>query len=400
MRSRSRRTLAARSRYGPPSNIPGIPSDAALEKEGAVIGEVLVDNQNIFNLDDPKDDNKIFRLADRLHIKTRASVVRKQLLFKPGDRYSRRLVRGVRAPAARRRLFLRRLDPPGGLCRRQGRSQGHHQGRLDAQPRLQFRPQRRHQLHRREAPGGQPARHRRGADLSYQSTVDRSGSSVDLSDRNAFGSWTAVDVNYGNFSDGHQRGLNVTRPFYALDSRWAASGAALDDTQTDPLYDLGKMVDQFQDRHELVQAYYGWSTGLQNGWVQRWTAGITYDEHRFAPVSNSNGTTNLLPADRRFVYPFIEWDIVQDDYLKLFNHDQIGRTEDFSLGTPPACGWDLRSRASPFQQRAPHDRFGQPRLARRAVRRCCWRGISPGGCKDHPTERATRCVDALLRRAE
>jgi hypothetical protein len=71
--------------YGPPIETPGIPSDAVLEKEGAVIGEVLVDNQNIFNLQDPKDDNKIFRLADRLHIKTRARVVREQLLFKPGD---------------------------------------------------------------------------------------------------------------------------------------------------------------------------------------------------------------------------------------------------------------------------------------------------------------------------
>ena len=79
-------------RYGPPEEVPGIPSDVALERDHAVIGQVLIDNQNIFNLDDPKDDKKVFRLADRLHIKTRASVVRSQLLFKPGDPYSARLV--------------------------------------------------------------------------------------------------------------------------------------------------------------------------------------------------------------------------------------------------------------------------------------------------------------------
>src|SRR5262249_37612973 len=124
-----------------------------------------------------------------------------------------------------------------------------------------------------------------------------------------------------------------TRPFYSLDSHWAGSLAALDNTQTDPLYDLGQIVDQFSDHHTLLQSYFGWSRGLQDGWARRWTAGVTYDEHMFSPVTNANGTTNLLPQDRRFLYPFIEFDVVQDDYLKLMNHDQIGRTEDFALGT-------------------------------------------------------------------
>src|SRR6516164_8459689 len=78
--------------YGPPGSTPGIPSPAELEASGAVIGEVLIDNQNIFNLDDPKDDTKLFRLANRLHVKTRPSVIRKQLLFKSGERYNRRAI--------------------------------------------------------------------------------------------------------------------------------------------------------------------------------------------------------------------------------------------------------------------------------------------------------------------
>src|SRR5512142_178981 len=36
-------------RYGPPQETPGIPSDVALERDHAVIGQVLIDNQNIFN---------------------------------------------------------------------------------------------------------------------------------------------------------------------------------------------------------------------------------------------------------------------------------------------------------------------------------------------------------------
>src|ERR1700733_12692037 len=77
---------------GPPVQIPGIPSDSELEASGAVIGKILIDNQNIFNLDDPKDNNWLFRLADRLHYRTRPGVIRDQLLFKPGQRFSRRLL--------------------------------------------------------------------------------------------------------------------------------------------------------------------------------------------------------------------------------------------------------------------------------------------------------------------
>ena len=322
-----------RPRYGPPGDTPGIPSDAVLEKDKAVIGAVLIDNQNIFNLDDPAEDHKIFALADKLHIKTRASVIRAQLLFKPGDRYSHRLLeeseRLLRADSYFYDAWIRPV--------------AYHDGKVD----LKITTKDVWTLDPGFNYGRSGGTNSTGAkledanflgtgssiNLGYQSTVDRSGYSIDLSDKTAFGTFTAVDLNYGNFTDGDMRGISITRPFYALDTRWAASVAALDDTQTDPLYDRGNLVDQFQDRHELVQTYYGWSAGLQNGWVQRWTAGMTYDEHRFASVTNSNGTTNLLPEDRRFVYPFIEWDLVQDEYLKLYNHDQIGRTEDFSLGT-------------------------------------------------------------------
>jgi len=89
-----------------------------------------------------------------------------------------------------------------------------------------------------------------------------------------------------------------------------------------------------------VQVYGGWSHGLQNGWVRRWSSGVTYDEHVFAPVSTWTGVT-AIPEDRRFLYPWLQFDLVQDDYLKLWNHDQIARTEDFYLGTTASVrvGW-------------------------------------------------------------
>src|SRR2546428_13410175 len=69
-----------------------IPSFAELEAAGAVIGEVRIDNRNIFDLEDPKENGVLYRAANFLHIQTRASVIRRQLLFKPGERVSVRLI--------------------------------------------------------------------------------------------------------------------------------------------------------------------------------------------------------------------------------------------------------------------------------------------------------------------
>jgi hemolysin activation/secretion protein len=41
----------------------------------------------------------------------------------------------------------------------------------------------------------------------------------------------------------------------------------------------------------------------------------------------------VLQEDRRFLYPWVQFDLIQDDFLRLWNHDQLARTEDFYLGT-------------------------------------------------------------------
>ena len=69
-----------------------IPSPEELERTGAVIGEVFIDNQNIFDLEDPEENKQLYRLANKLHIRTQPKVIRQQLLFKSGDLYSQRLI--------------------------------------------------------------------------------------------------------------------------------------------------------------------------------------------------------------------------------------------------------------------------------------------------------------------
>jgi hypothetical protein len=316
----------------PPPETPGIPSDAELESSKAVIGEILVDNQNIFNLEDPKDNIALFRLANRLHGRTRASVIRNQLLFRTGDRYSRRLIdeteRILRANSYFYDAWIRPVK--------------YHDGQVDVRVTTRdvwtlnpgFNYSRSGgtnstgvQLEEINLAGS-------GTDVrvSHTINVDRTESLLSASNTHAFGTWTAVGFDYAENSDGHLHDLMVNHPFYALDTRWAAGANVNDDAQTDSLYDRGNIVDQFHDQHNNLSFYGGWSPGLQNGWVQRLSTGVTYDEHEFSPVDTWTGAT-VLPTDRRFLYPWVEYDLVADDYVRLWNHDQILKTEDFYLGT-------------------------------------------------------------------
>jgi hypothetical protein len=326
--------------YGPPGETPGIPPDAELEAAHAVVGKVLLDNQNIFDLKNPKDDTWLFRLADRLHYRTRASVIRHQLLFKPGQPYSRRLIdeseRILRADGIFYDAWIRPVAYHDGQVDLQVTTKdvwtlnpGFNYGRSGGTSSTGV------QLQDTDILGS-------GADLVllHSANIDRTGNQIGLSDQHLLGSFVSFGANYGNFSDGHLRELTVQQPFYSLNTPWAAGAYGINDVQTDSLWDRGAIIDQFQDLHQGAQIFAGLSSGLQDGWVHRWTAGITYDEHLFQAIPTWTGPT-AVPQDRKFVWPWVQFDLLQDDFLRLVDHDQIARTEDFYLGTSFSArmGW-------------------------------------------------------------
>src|SRR5262245_48329218 len=100
---------------------PAIPSSEELERAGAIVGTIYIDAQDIFDINNPKEDKVLFRAANRLHITTRDSVVREQLLFRSGDLYSARLLQeSERILRSARYLYDASVRPI-----------AHHDGRVD-----------------------------------------------------------------------------------------------------------------------------------------------------------------------------------------------------------------------------------------------------------------------------
>lgn len=317
-----------------------IPDAAQLEEAGAVIGAIYIDPQNIFDNSDPKESNRLYQLANRLHIRTRPNVVAQRLLFKSGDRFSQRLlVESERILRRSRFLYDASVKPV-----------AYHDGKVDIavvtrdvwtlNPGISFGRHGGQNTYGFELEELNILGSGTSLTLSQKSGIDRDTTLLEFKNPHLLGSWADLDLKYASNSDGYQRGFSLDRPFYALDTRWAGGVSALDDDRIEPLYDLGKTVAKFRERQKFGEAWWGWSHGLDNGWTRRWSTGLTYDQRQFDAAPGWTGRT-LLPEDRKLVYPWIGFELIQDDFARYRNHDQIGRTEDFYLGTRLSArlGW-------------------------------------------------------------
>src|SRR5438093_6294857 len=84
-------TAAALVTAGPPVRLSG-------QSPAATIDTIIVVNRNVFDLQEADAPSFIARLANRLHARTRAGVIRSALLVNPGDRYdSARVAESERA---------------------------------------------------------------------------------------------------------------------------------------------------------------------------------------------------------------------------------------------------------------------------------------------------------------
>ena len=315
----------------PEEEAPPVPDGAVLEAEGAIIGEIVLEKQNVFDLSNPKENNALYRLANRWHIVTRDSVIRQQLLFREGDAYVQRLIdESARLLRANRYLYTASVEPlryengvvdiivrtrdlwtlvPGASISRKG---GENKARVSLSESNLL---------------GRGARLR----FTYIEDVDRESTTFEFSDANLGHSWLSLYLGFADKSDGNTSQLQLLRPFFSLDSRWSAGLEFLEDEREDRLYDLGNEVAEYGHKTDYYSVFGGWSTGLDGGWVRRYRAGFVYDEQRFGEVDDPE-LPNVLPQDRKLVYPFIELEMLEDRYDTTSNRDQIAKTEDFYMG--------------------------------------------------------------------
>jgi hypothetical protein len=337
------RVSAAPSAAAPAAAAP-LPSFDELEAAGARIGQVRVVTRNVFDTDDPAERHALFRLANRLHPVTRPEVIERALTFRSGEpvratviEEAERVLRTFRflydvrirpvayADGVVDILVETRdtwtLDPGIGASRAGGANSGSlsiSEGNL---------------LGTGTAIG-----------FGVFRNVERTGNEFRISNERAFGGRFAAEYAQQDNSDGLSRTVRLARPFWTLDSNWAGGvvGSRLD--RVESVYLRGEAVAKYRRRDDVAEVFGGWSAGRVDGWVTRWSAGLSAREETYGPEPGETPPPVLSP-DSTLVGPFVRWQLIEDRFEKQRNLDQIDRPEFFSYGLQTTVQLGLATRA-------------------------------------------------------
>lgn len=307
---------------------------------GKRIGTVHIVTENVFDLSRKGENRRLFRLANRLHRRTRTDVISRLLLFQPGDVYSAETVRETeRLLRSNRYLYDVEI-----------RTLAEDERKIDLevvtrdvwtlQAGLNFNRSGGTNSTTFDIEDENFLGSGKDVEVARQSDVDRTQDIARYRDPSLFGTRALLDLTLAEASDGDTRSLVLDRPFYALDTRWAAGATVLHNVQTDPLYDAGDVTDRFSQRRDFLEVYGGLSPGLADGITDRFRLGFTYDRNVFSAVPGY-APPNLATADRTLSYPWVGFEMVQDGFITLHNFDRIHRTEDLNLGADVTArlGW-------------------------------------------------------------
>lgn len=305
--------------------------DEELERAGAVVGEITIVRLDVFDPRKPEENKAVYRLANLAHIDTRERLIRDQLLFAPGDRYTRRLLDETeRSLRTNKYIYDVHIQPERFV-----------NGVVDLTVVTQdvWTLTASASLSRSGGQNNASVKFKElnllgtgiGLELGRSSKVDRDSTTFRIVDNNIAGSRYGGFGGYASSTDGSTVELGFGLPFYALDTPRAGSIYYLDDDRVDQIYDLGAIVDEYRHLTSAADFFVGRSAGLRGNWVTRYSGGIAYEEHLFSSLPGTTGMAGM-PGDRRFLYPFIGIEILENDFEEAVNLNQIQRPEDIFMG--------------------------------------------------------------------
>lgn len=304
--------------------------------QGQTISRLAFITLPVFNEDDPEEDRGLYRLVNRLHIPTRMTPIRRQLLVRPGDaidddyiRESERILRdanylydamilpgqvcpdGVELLVVVRDVWTLKLNAS--LKRTGGANTSSFS--ISDDNILGYG----HSL-----------------SLAYGKTPERESTSIAYESRHLVDGHTRLALDYSDNSDGDAKGFAFERPFYALDARWAAGVSASNSALRQSIEANGIKTNEYDHDSSEAEAYFGVSPGQRNRVAHRFSAGFTRSTDRY---SNQDPVyTDPLPADQVLAYPWLEYAGVENNYLTTSNYTQMFRNEDLQIGAT----WTIR----------------------------------------------------------
>ncbi|MCH1926185.1 hypothetical protein L9G74_14465 [Shewanella sp. C32] len=168
------------------------------------------------------------------------------------------------------------------------------------------------------------------SELEYQTDEDRNGYKIKVE---APISWVKHGEIAGDFTsnnDGTAAFLAFKKPFYTLADNYSYGASYSRNNRINTFRQNGEDVSEYRERAEFNNLFWGVKFAESASARQRLRVGITQDFHDFD--SEGSRTRIPIPQDREFLYPWLSWEYLQDDFVVLQNIHLINYNEDLNLG--------------------------------------------------------------------
>lgn len=322
------------------------PARAQQASTGPLVESVSIRRRNVFDLSVPGEDWWPFRAANRIHVLSRESVIRREVLLPAGSRWDE--LKAIETERNLRSLgFIRsaefRIDPSSGAAV------------LTTQDSWTLAPQ--------FSVGTE------GGDdfliygieeknlLGWGKTVSAFRSQIGSDIRNEarykdpriLGTRFRMTSLYAQTPRGDETGVQFERPFFSLDTVYAARLSWARVIEEEILYADAVELSKFIDNGRTVNAELGLRAPYSApGLVQRMHLGWLYEDYRFDATDKTLAGT--LPQDRELSGPMAGYSWVRPDYVKETFINSMKRVEDFNMGN------ELSLRAGPLLEAFGSDR--------------------------------------------
>lgn len=306
--------------------------------DGLTLGKVEIVPLPIFNTLDPREDHRLYDFINSLHVNTQPYVINHQLLFASGQPFSAQRMEESERILRDNPFFQDAVIVPWRVCGDTVDVLVVTRDLWTLLPKLSY-----------SRTGGDTEWGVEiedtnivgtGTQLSFAYYSERERNTARVFYRHPHVAQTRMvfSVGYGESTDGYDRGIELTRPFYSLDARWSAGITARELKLEESLEQSGELTNSFDHITNEYRVHAARSTGLVRNMVQRFWVGFAREENLFEATDS---TIAPPPTDRVLAYPWAAISVSENEYTVFQNLNSLYRTEDIATGASAnfLLGW-------------------------------------------------------------
>lgn len=306
-----------------------IDSDLFNNLQGKTIRHIEYNTMDVFDPDDPDENNALYLFLNKLHISTRPKVIAAQLTFEEGDELNVKRIQESERILRRRPYLTNAYIIPITECENHVDIMVVTQDSWSLEPQVSVSKESEGTTSGFAISDGNILGSGNSLTVGYEQNNERNLISYDFRNPHIFNSQIATKLYYADTSDGRDTIVDISHPFYSLETPWSAGVYTQDVSLEETIRHMDEEINEFRYQSRNNQVFFGLATDIQKTHTQRWLIGFTNEEDDFYPTKD---TKQAIPAPRKVVYPWIEYQYLENRYGVFKNVNQIQRPEDIALG--------------------------------------------------------------------